>query len=85
MSGLSPIILLRDVLQQMQEGKPFSITFCTADRGRGTGGEIITLEGVVQCGVDYPNSGRLVKLPNGHIRRMHIRLILRFNGKKVIW
>ncbi len=69
----------------MQTGEPFSAVFCKADRARGTGGEVVTVEQAVQIGVDYKHSQRLIRLPNEQVRTMHIRLIMYFNAKKVIW
>jgi len=41
------IIHLKDVLEEMAEPKPFSITFVTCDVNRKTGGDIIKLENVI--------------------------------------
>lgn len=41
------IIHLRDVLEEMEEGKPFSITYVTCDVNRNTGGDLMKLENVI--------------------------------------
>lgn len=33
----------------------------------------------------YENATRNLILPNGQVRKLHIRLITQFNGKTVIW
>jgi hypothetical protein len=40
-----PIILRTEVLKTLDAGEVFDITFCTADRRKGTGGEIIEVKG----------------------------------------
>jgi hypothetical protein len=131
------VIQLREVLQQMENGEKFSITYIKADRQRKTGGEIKTLENCVLYGATdgsprgddqrdptvnelarrdagrkkivgssrrgtasdknravvtdsrnpnhYLHSTRNVKLQNGEIRKIHIRLIVKFNGVHVIY
>lgn len=41
------IIHLRDALTEMNEGKPFSISFITCDQERKTGGDLMKLEDVI--------------------------------------
>lgn len=41
------IIHLKEVLEEMGEGKPFSITYVTCDVTRNTGGDIMSLENVI--------------------------------------
>lgn len=36
-----PVILRNDVLKLMDTGDPFDLVFCTCDRHKGTGGEVI--------------------------------------------
>lgn len=94
----------------MDSDEPFSMTFVTADRRRGTGGEIISVKNWVKAstpveGVVNPSKKKrilsqliLAKNPNHYenktrnirnlrklneIRKVHIRLIISFNGKKV--
>lgn len=94
----------------MDSGEPFSMTFITADRRRGTGGEIVSVknwikastpvEGVVKTSKKKRLISQLIlaKNPNHYenktrnirnlrklkeIRKIHIRLIVKFNGKKV--
>jgi hypothetical protein len=108
-------IRLKEVLSEMDrmdpQGKPvsFDIRFVTADRKRGTSGEIIEIKDARKCidirdgevvydqrkaassgdaAVSRPpnhwiNGSRNLLLPNGGIRKIHIRLIIEFNGKKV--
>lgn len=106
------IISLTEVLTEMDStAEPFSITFCTADRQRGTGGEVVTLEGCVQTGAPEKVKGakpasalatapavgkgkpchranqtrNVTILSSGKTRKVHIRLIMEFNGQKVRW
>jgi len=112
----SGYIRLQQLLDQMDRlddqgrGVPFQIRFVTADRNRGTGGEVIELSGVRKCigkrngkvvfdtrkkgenknpGTGDPrhwvNSTRNLLLPNGQIRKVHIRLIVEFNHQKVCY
>lgn len=102
-------ILLKEVLDAMDAGQPFSIAFVTADRRRNTGGEWIEVEKAYKSGyVDpadrkkmqqlqpesdiisrspnhYENSTRnIVIVANSEVRKLHVRLIRKFNGKTVI-
>lgn len=90
------------------DGKPvkFDIKFVTHDEKRGTGGDIVEIQGARKCvGKEkgkvifdlrepsgekshrdphhFVNSTRNLLLENGQVRKVHIRLILWFNGKKV--
>jgi hypothetical protein len=107
-------ITLAEVIRKMdtigEDGKPviFDIKFVTADRKRGTAGEIIEVKEARKCidvrnGIPvfdkreshnqdtsvsrnpnhYQNSTRNILLKNGRIRKVHIRLIIEFNGQKV--
>lgn len=113
----SNYIRLWDVLEQMDsldnEGKPvrFQLKYVTADRDKGTGGDIIELKDARKCvGKTREGEPKFVKqkaiplnekvtrnpnhwlhstrnmlLPNGQIRKAHIRLIIEFNHKKVCY
>lgn len=101
------VIQLREVLDTIESGKPFDITFITADRKKGTGGEIKRYTGWVKCDLAaMPEpvlrrnripvnslkeaAHRLHKTKNimnpvtRDIRKVHIRLITEFNGKRVV-
>lgn len=41
-------ILRSDVLRQLDTGEPFTLAFVTADRKRGTGGQLITVKNWVK-------------------------------------
>jgi hypothetical protein len=102
-------ITLKEVLDAMDAGQPFSIAFVTADRRKNTGGEWIEVEKAYKSGyVDpearkqmqklqpasdmikrapnhYENSTRnIVIAANSDVRKVHIRLIRKFNGKTVV-
>jgi hypothetical protein len=102
-------IPLKDVLQILDSGEEFSLSFVTCDKHKGKGGELITVERAVKHNWvspkdrqlkqklqpestiilkhprHYENSTRnIVLLVNGDIRKIHIRLIRKFNGKIVL-
>jgi hypothetical protein len=88
-------MVLGDALQVMDrvDGRgaavPFSITFCTLDKRRGTGGVIKQLKKAVRCGAKHSlqrNRQIAVKAVNGtgHPYAIHLRLILRINGEPVV-
>lgn len=86
------IMALKECLQEMETGKPFTVTFVKADRKRNTGGELKTYE---NCRLHYSrkdspanhyqHSTRNVMLQNGEIRKIHIRLIVQFNNARVVY
>lgn len=75
---------------------PFSITWITSNEELGTGGERITLEKAVLVGSaksksekrnpnHYENYTRNIRAEEGdRIMKVHVPLIRRFNGKRVI-
>src|SRR5690349_11499992 len=73
------VIPLPDVLKEIENKQPFTLTFCTCDQGRKRGGELLTYEHVVLAGKYYKEGIRNVTLPNGKTRPVHIRLITHFN------
>jgi hypothetical protein len=96
-------ITLKEVLQMMDNGHRFSISFITADKHKKKGGEWITIADAfkghertpqqkISAAASQPktallkhphhfeNSTRNIHLPNGEVRKVHIRLIRRFNG-----
>ncbi len=100
-------IELTEVIDHMEALMPFDITYVTADKKRGTGGDIKQCRGWVKCDlssqpepilrknkISYaeakdPNH-RLHKTRNimnpvtREIRKLHLRLIVEFNGKRVV-
>jgi hypothetical protein len=42
--NLPQVILKAEVLEMMDSGEPFDLVFCTADRHKGTGGEVIEVK-----------------------------------------
>jgi hypothetical protein len=101
------VIELREVLDLIESGKPFDITFVTADRKKGTGGEIKRYTGWVKCDLSAMPEPVLrrnkipINIVKDHqhrqhktknimnpvtrdIRKVHIRLITEFNGKRVV-
>jgi len=100
------IISLQECLRQIHTGKPFDITFVTADMQRKTGGVIKIYQNCTlsqksggkqrngkgknwivppKAPHHYENATRNIRLPNGDIRKIHIRLITEFNGFKVVY
>lgn len=68
---------------------PFSITWCTLDRNRRTGGKVKHLAAAVRCGASHSlqrNRQMAVKPADGtgHPTPVHLRLILRVNGQPVM-
>lgn len=103
----SDTILFKDMLTYLDSGQPFSLSFVTYDKKRGTGGEWINVKSAVKFMAKgnqtksieaaqpsftmlsknpkhFENSTRNIKLQNGEIRKVHIRLIRLFNNKTVI-
>lgn len=95
------MIRLQDALDIMKNGEPFSISFVTANKSKKTGGEILELENVKlnkfqkqvvkniesipKPANETANEIRNFLLPNGQIRKCHIRLITKFNGQPVVY
>lgn len=68
---------------------PFSITWCTLDRARKTGGKVKNLEKAVRCGAKHSlqRNRQVAVRPadgSGHPIPIHMRLILRINGHPVV-
>lgn len=103
----SDSILFKDMIAYLDSGQPFSLSFVTHDKKRGTGGEWINVKSAVKFMAKgqlaksieaaqpsftmisrnpkhFENSTRNIKLENGSIRKVHIRLIRLFNNKTVI-
>lgn len=86
------ILALNDCLAQMQTGDRFTLTVVKADRKRNTGGHLRTYE---NCQLHHSpkdsqanhflHQTRNLLLANGSIRKIHIRLIVQFNGARVIY
>jgi len=94
--GMDRRTALRTIRRRDKSGAavPFSITFCTLDETRDTGGEIRTLRNVVSAGSSWNlerNLSIAVKRADGKAFRngsprcpIKIPLILKVNGEKVI-
>jgi hypothetical protein len=105
------IITLSEVLEHMQSGAPFAITYCTADRKRGTGGKlrhipqanicklsampanilrrngisVTTLGSDTRWADHHAHKTRNIYVPKSQeIKKLHIKLITEYNGKRVI-
>ena len=101
------VIALSAVLYVMDRGERFDIEFVTADRKKGTGGELKTMTNCVLYSaykkdrpVDikveaaavlsknprhFQNSTRNIYcMHSRETRKVHLRLITRFNGKQVL-
>ncbi len=104
-------ITIKQLLGEMEAGRPFSLSFVTANKQKGTGGRIMSVTGALLSGYNLPSGtkltgsvmnkatahGRASKRPNhsNHFTRnillpdltlvtVHIDLITRFNGKKIL-
>lgn len=103
-------ITLKEVLNWMDEGKPFSLTAITCDDKKQSGGEELIVaqawkhdhltysqrkelrrsqpKTIAQQWMKnpnhYTNSTRNIRFENGEIRKVHIRLIRKFNDKTVL-
>ncbi len=71
--------------QTDKEGLPFSLKFVTADRKRKTGGDLIELHGCKLKGMDVKHATRNILLSSGKIRKVHIRLIIEYNGHTIVY
>lgn len=83
------MLTVPDMIRQMQiqrgtgQPRPFALTFCTANRNTGTGGEIRHLRRAILL---RPEDGRRVLVqPVGtrEVLRLHTDLILTFNEQPV--
>lgn len=86
------IITLKDCLKQMQNGFPFTVTVVKADRKRGSGGEMRTYVNCIlkhspkdSVANHFQHQTRNLLLANKELRKIHIRLIVQFNGARVIY
>lgn len=100
-------VLFKDMIEYMDSGQPFSLSFVTFDKKRDKGGEWINIQSAVKHMAKaaaqkaitaaqptfnvvsknphhFENATRNIKLKNGSIRKIHIRLVRIFNNKKVI-
>jgi hypothetical protein len=100
-------VLFKDMIEYMDSGQPFSLSFVSYDKKRKSGGEWVeiksavkfmaknssgqsiesaqpTFKGVIKNPHHFENATRNIKLQNGQLRKIHIRLIRVFNNKKVI-
>lgn len=100
-------VTLKEVLQWMDGGQPFSLMAITCNKKLKTGGEELFIkqawkhnplkaserQAIAKAQPEsslrknpnhFKNSTRNLRLPNGDIREVHIRLIRQFNGKTVL-
>ena len=85
-------MMLKDVLTEMNSknsssgAEPFSIKFVTCDSKGIKGGEIISLEKALMCGLPYRSKQRIgIKKAGGagHVYAVHQHLITEYKGVKV--
>ena len=105
---MAAYIQLTEVIDHLDSGMPFSMTYVKADRKTGIGGEIRRVQNWVKCELDsVPETilrrNKLVQFAaekNPHhsehktrnimdpatrtIKKIHLRLITEFQGKRVI-
>ena len=98
---------LTAVIKHMDSHMPFDITYVTADKKRGTGGEIKQQKNWVKCDLSvmpemvlrknkmfyadvrnprHPEhkTRNIMNPVTRDIRKLHLRLIVEFNGKRVV-
>lgn len=89
MKDTKPTIFLNEALEVMETKKPFSVVFRRCDVKRKTGGSFAEFNNVVLHGSDWPNATRTVKpaddAKGDNLKEFHIRLMVYFNGRRVIW
>lgn len=86
--GLAEALEVMDRVDGRGAPVPFSISWCTLDRNRRTGGEIRHMQSAVRCGANHSlQRARQVAVKpadgSGHNTPIHLRLILRVNGEPV--
>lgn len=81
------MIHLNDALSIMKDkSTPFGIEFITCDESKNQGGEVVSVESALMCGLPFESRQRIgIKTVgnNYHPMAVHQRLILSVNGKKV--
>lgn len=102
---------IRGILDHMDSGRPFDMTYVTADVKKRTGGRLVTVRKAIKTGYKvkdgtqltaamlrklkgdslpeknpnhFENFTRNILLQGQEVRTVHIDLITRFNGKKVL-
>ena len=83
------IISLRDALNEMDNGKPFSIKAVAFDKTKRKGGNFIEARSVIKIGAKYSlvdNDLISIKRTNNstHPIPIHTHLIVQYNNKRVI-
>jgi hypothetical protein len=100
------VIELYEVIQQIDTGEPFNMTYVTADRKKGTGGQIRHCKNWVRCDLatmpepvlrrnkvyevardprhQEHKTKNIMNPATRDIRKVHIRLITEFNGRRVV-
>jgi hypothetical protein len=86
---LGDALRLMDKVDKRGAPIPFSISWCTLDRKRGTGGEVRRLDRAIRCGASHSlqRNRQIAIRPadgKGHPIPVHIRLILRVNNQPVL-
>ncbi len=96
---LQQTITIKEVLTDMGSGQPFAIEYCSYDKKRGTGGELINLSNCThpkrqqspttgdnrgKVKNHYANATRNIYPQEGHPIPVHIYLITKFNHKTVV-
>jgi len=96
-------IELYEVISHIDSGRPFNMTYVTADKKKGTGGQIKVVKNWVRCDLAaMPDiilrRNKVDKMPRHQehktknimnpatrdIKKVHIRLICEFNGRRVV-
>ncbi len=89
MNNAKPPILLTEALEDLEKKQPCSIVYRSCDVNRKKGGELVTLNNVVLHGSDWKNATRTVKPADDQhgddLKSFHIRLLIWYNGRRVIW
>ena len=52
-------ITIKQLLKEMGQGRPFSLSFVTANKQKGTGGKLISVTGALLSGYNLPSGTKL--------------------------
>lgn len=82
---MAKVITLKSFTDEIANGKPFDIVFVKADKGRNIGGKIVKLNQVKLSSKSSKMALLNLILQNGSMRRCHLRLVLEYNGQKIVY
>jgi len=82
---MAKVITLKSFTDEIANGNPFDITFVKADKDRNLGGQIVNLKEVKLSTKSSKMALLNLILKNGSMRRCHIRLVIEYNGQKIVY